>query len=105
MEQLRVHDNLKIDVVKHFFQNLAPKIKGQAKINGYIGDTEVHSIKSFDQFNALNELFNKAVQAECQLNRENNNIKEIMSSHSTFMAVPSVNVSTAEKAIKSYKET
>ena len=105
MEQLGVQDDFKIDVVQHFFQNLAPKIKDQVKINGYTGDTEIQSRKPFDQFNALIELFNKAVQAEYQLKRESNNIKEIMNSHSTFLAAPKVHVSTAEKAIKSYKES
>ena len=64
MEQLGVHDDFKIDVVQHFFQNLPPKIKHQFKINGYTGNTEVHSRKPFEQFNALNELFKQAVQAE-----------------------------------------
>ena len=105
MEQLGVHEDFKIDVVQHFFQNLAPKVKDQVKVNGYTGDTKVHSRKPFDQFNALNELFHKAVQAEYQLKRESNTIKEIMNSHSTFMSQPSAYVSTAEKAIKSYKET
>ena len=68
MEQLGVHDDFKIDVVQHFFQNLAPKIKDLVKINGYVGDTEVHSRKSFDQFNALNKFFNKAIRAEYQFN-------------------------------------
>ena len=105
MEQLGVHEDFKIDVVQHFFQNLAPKVKDQVKVNGYIDDTKVHSRKPFDQFNALNKLFHKAVQAEYQLKRESNTIKEIMNSHSTFMTQPSAYVSTAERAIKSYKET
>ena len=53
MKQLGVQDDFKIDVVQHFFQNLAPKIKDQVKINGYTGDNEIQSRKPFDQFNAL----------------------------------------------------
>ena len=47
-EQLGVHDDFKIDVVQHFFQNLAPKIKDQVKINGYYCDPQVHSRKPFE---------------------------------------------------------
>ena len=105
MEQLGVKSEFKIDVVQHFFQNLTQKLKDQVKIDGYTGDMKIGSRKPQDQFRDLKDLYTRAIKAEYQISREQKNIREIMNSHSTFLTSPvNVNVSTAEKAIKTYKE-
>ena len=74
-------------------------------MDGYTGDMNIGSRKPQDQFRDLKDLYTRAIKAECQINREQKNIREIMNSHSTFLASPAnVNVSTAEKAIKTYKD-
>lgn len=64
MEQKGTKDKFTMDVVQHFYQNLAPKIKDKVKVNGYKGDTIVNSRKPYEQFNALNELFERATNTE-----------------------------------------
>lgn len=104
MDQLGSDKDFPVDIVSHYFQNLAPKIKDQVKLNGYDGDTKTHSRSPFDQFVALNDLFSRAATAEYTINRQTDEIKEVLNTHHSFLTIPSVNLSTAEKSIKSYKE-
>ena len=103
MEQMGTKDEFTMDVVHHFYQNLAPKIKDKVKMNGYKGDTVVNSRKPYEQFKALNDLFERATNAEYEITRQKDDIREAINSHHTFMTVPA-NVSTAEKAIQNHKD-
>ena len=104
MDQLGSEKDFPVDIVSHFFQNLALKVKDQVKLNGYDGDTKQHSRSPFDQFIALKDLFSRAATAEYTINRQKDDIKEIMDTHHSFLTVPTFNLSTAERSIQSYKE-
>lgn len=71
LEQLGSDKDFPVDIVGHYFQNLAPKIKDQLKLNGYDEDTKNHSYSPFDRFVALNDFFSLASTAEYFLNRQN----------------------------------
>ena len=105
MEQLGSSKDYSIDVAQHFYQNLSPKIKEKVKLDGYQGDSKINSRGPFDQFQLIKDLLFRATSAEAHLEREKHSIQEIMNSHHSFISVPlTVNNSTAEKTIKSYKD-
>ena len=104
MEQMGTKDEFTIDVVHHFYQNLAPKIKDKVKLNGYRGDSAIHSRKPYEQLKALNELFEYATTAEYEISKQKDEINEVLNNHHTFLSIPAVNLSTAERAIQNHKE-